>query len=211
LAARGYRFYAVEPSEVMIEEARRKNDSIFWTQAAAEALPFEREFFGAALATLTIHHWKNPEKAFAEIYRTLKKGGRLVIFTAFPEQMENYWLNYYFPKMMQDSMAVMPARGAVERALSAAGFAIVDEEKYFIQPDLQDLFLYSGKHRPALYLDAQVRKGISSFSVLSHEEEVKTGLQKLARDMETGDFAKIVRKYENDTGDYIFIVAAKLS
>jgi SAM-dependent methyltransferase len=195
----------------MLAEARRKSDSVFWTQAKAEDLPFEKEFFDGALASLTTHHWGNLEKGFAEVYRVLKNESKFVIFTAFPEQMNGYWLNYYFPKMLKDSMAVMPERRKVEGALDSAGFAIVKEEKYFIQPDLQDLFLYSGKHRPALYLDAQVRKGISSFSALANKEEVEMGLQKLSDDLVSGDFAKVAKRYENNLGDYCFLVAAKLS
>ena len=211
LASGGYSFCGVEPSETMIEQARRKSNSVVWTQATAEELPFKKEFFGAALATLTIHHWKNLEKGFAEIRRVLKNGCNFVIFTAYPEQMENYWLNHYFPQMLKDSMAVMPARNKIETSLNSAGFVITGEEKYYIRPDLQDLFLYSGKQRPVLYLNAQVRKGISSFSALSNKEEVETGLQKLSDDLENGNFARIANKYESDSGDYRFIVATKLS
>jgi ubiquinone/menaquinone biosynthesis C-methylase UbiE len=211
LASRGYSFCGVEPSETMIEQARRKSDSVVWTQATAEELPFEKESFGASLATLTIHHWKNLEKGFAEIRRVLKNNCNFVIFTAYPEQMENYWLNHYFPKMLKDSITAMPARRVIETALNSAGFVVSGEEKYYIRPDLQDLFLYSGKQRPALYLDAQVRKGISSFSALSNKEEVEIGLQKLSDDLENGNFAEIARKYESDSGDYCFIVATKLS
>ncbi|HEX8637622.1 MAG TPA: class I SAM-dependent methyltransferase [Pyrinomonadaceae bacterium] len=211
LVEHGYSFCGVEPSETMIEQARRKSDSIVWTQAAAEELPFEKEFFGAAMATLTIHHWKNLEKGFAEIHRVLKKESNFVIFTSYPEQTGNYWLKHYFPVMLKDSMAVLPEREKLLTALESAGFIVAAEEKYFVRPDLQDLFLYSGKQRPELYLNAQVRNGISSFSALSNKHEVETGLQKLSDDLKNGNFAEIARKYESDSGDYCFIVATKLS
>lgn len=209
LASRGYSFYGVDPSEIMLGEAKRKSDSIFWAQAAAEELPFENEFFGAVLASLTIHHWKSLEKAFVEVCRVLETTSKFVIFTAFPEQMEGYWLNYYFPKMLRDSMKVMPGREKVENALNSAGFVIKSVEKYFIQPDLQDLFLYSGKQRPTLYLDARVRKGISSFSAIADRTEVEYGLQKLSDDLASGSFARVAKEYENDAGDYCFIEAVR--
>lgn len=211
LASKGYTFYGVDPSEIMLAEAKRKSDSIFWTQATVEDLPFKNEFFGGALASLTTHHWKSLEAGFAEVYRVLERGGNFIIFTAFPEQMEGYWLNYYFPKMLKDSIAVMPGRRKVKQALEAVGFRVVKKEKYFIQPDLQDLFLYSGKYRPFLYLNAQVRKGISSFSALANKKEVEEGLQKLSSDLASGDFAQIAKKYENNLGDYCFLTAAKTS
>ena len=210
-AAKGYSMYGAEPSEVMLEEAKRKSSCVEWVQAPAENLPFENEFFGGALATLTIHHWKSLEKGFAEIYRVLKKKSSFVIFTSFPEQMEGYWLNHYFPNMLKDSMQVMPAREKVEAALDSAGFTVTVSERYFVQPDLKDLFLYSGKDRPSIYFDEQVRKGISSFSALSNKEEVQSGLQKLSCDLENGSFIKTAQKYNNALGDYCFIVARKPS
>jgi ubiquinone/menaquinone biosynthesis C-methylase UbiE len=204
-----YSFYGVEPSRVMLETAKQKSNAVFWVNAVAEDLPFEDEFFDAALASLTIHHWENLEKGFAEVYRILKKGGRFVLFTSFPEQMKTYWLNHYFPQMLRDSMAVMPSRRKVKAALRSAGFTLIKEEKYFVQPDLQDLFLYSGKYRPEIYFKEQIRKGISSFSAISNREEVENGLQKLKSDLESGSFASIARQYESDLGDYIFIVAAR--
>lgn len=203
-------FYGVEPSEVMLNEARRKSGSVQWMSASGENLPFENEFFDAALASLTIHHWKSIEKGFAEVSRVLKKGGNFIIFTAFLEQMENYWLNHYFPVMLKDSIAVMPSRKIVENALNFAGFVVIEQEKYFVQPDLQDLFLYSGKYRPALYLDAQVRRGISSFAALGNAEEIEKGLQKLSADLENGNFTDVISNYRSDAGDYVFIVAKKV-
>lgn len=211
LAAGGYSFYGVEPSKTMLKAASQNGfDLIKWTQAAAEALPFENEVFGAAAASLTIHHWKSLEIGFAEIYRVLKTESNFVIFTSFPEQMENYWLNYYFPKMLKDSIAVMPTRQKVEKALNFAGFEISKQEKYFIRPDLQDLFLYCGKHRPSLYFSESVRNGISSFSALSNAEEVRIGLRKLSEDLENGRFSEIAEKFESDSGDYIFMTARKV-
>lgn len=210
LASKGHSFYGVDPSEIMLNEARQKSNSIFWTQAIAENLPFGYEFFGAALSTLTIHHWQNLEKGFTEIYRVIKQGGNFVILTSFPEQMAGYWLNHYFPQMLKDSMIVMPKKEKVEAALNLAGFTIIGLEKYFVRSDLQDLFLYSGKQRPSLYLKEQVRNGISSFSALSNKAEIENGLRKLANDIENGNFVKIAKKYENELGDYCFMIARKI-
>jgi SAM-dependent methyltransferase len=100
---------------------------------------------------LTIHHWGNLEKGFSELSRVLKKDGKIVIFTSTPQQMQGYWLNHYFPKMMMDSIRQMPTPENVIAAMENAKIAIVKTEKYFIQPDLEDKFLYCGKHNPELY------------------------------------------------------------
>src|SRR5919201_765905 len=58
---------AVEPSEVMI--AQRPAPLPPAVQAAAEAIPLADDSVDAALAALTIHHWPDLARAFAEMRR----------------------------------------------------------------------------------------------------------------------------------------------
>jgi ubiquinone/menaquinone biosynthesis C-methylase UbiE len=209
LADMGLNFVGVEPSEKMLRVAGDKNDKVSWLLAGAEQIPVDDNLFDGAIATLTIHHWTDIEKAFTEIYRVLKHGGKMVLFTALPQQMKGYWLNHYFPKMLEASILQMPSFDMIKDAADAAGFVICATDKYFISDDLEDLFLYSGKNKPELYLDAAIRKGISSFSALANAEEVEDGLLKLQGDLDTGRFKDIKEKYDNDLGDYMFIIAEK--
>lgn len=209
LAGKDYKFYGVDPSETMLEKARQRNCNVTWKNAAAEDLPFENEFFAGAIASLTIHHWRNLQKAFSEISRVLKYKGKFVLFTTLPEQTDHYWLTEYFPKMMKDSVEQLPAFSEIENALRSANLKIEKCENYFVRDDLEDMFLYSGKHRPELYLQPKIRHGISSFSNLANAEEVEKGLQKLSEDIESGKISEVIEKYKIDLGDYIFIVAGK--
>jgi ubiquinone/menaquinone biosynthesis C-methylase UbiE len=210
LSGEEYQFYGVDLSETMLEKARRRNCRAIWKNASAEDLPFENALFAGALATLTIHHWKDLKKAFREIYRVLKPNGRFVLFTSFPEQMEGYWLNHYFPKMMRASIEQMPAFSVIEKTLKSAGFAIENTENYFVRDDLQDHFLYCGKNRPEFYLREDIRKGISSFSALANKTEVEKGLLKLSEDIEKGKIFETIENYRNDKGDYVFSAACKV-
>ena len=209
LAEKGINFCGVEPSEKMLEEARLRNYGIKWLKGTAENIPADDDSFDGAIATLTIHHWTDLHKAFAEIYRVLKQNARLVIFTATPEQMQKYWLKYYFPRMLADSILQMPVFKRIEEAAMAAGFGITGTETYFIKDDLKDHFLYVGKNRPELYMDEAVRAGISSFSALANAAEVKQGLEDLATDIGLDRFEAVKSAYENDLGDYLFISLKK--
>lgn len=210
LAGKGYSFYGVDPSQTMIEKARRKTCSVVWQTATAENLPFENDFFAGAMASLTIHHWQDLTKAFLEISRVLKNCGKFVLFTTLPEQTANYWLAEYFPKMIDDSVKQLPSLSEVENALEAANLKVETHENYFVRAGHEDMFLYSGKHRPEIYLQAEIRRGISSFSDLANAEEVKKGLHKLSEDIENGTISKVMGKYKNDIGDYIFITSKKV-
>ena len=209
LASDEYKFYGIDPSELMLKNARRRNCDVIWKNGYAENLPFEDGFFAGAIASLTIHHWKNLPKAFSEISRVLNEKGNFVLFTALPEQTANYWLVNYFPKMIQDSVEQLPSLSAIENALTAANLRIEKTENYFVRDDLQDHFLYCGKNRPELYLCEDIRGGISSFSSLANKDEVENGLEKLAFDIREGKISEIIENYENDKGDYIFIVIKK--
>ena len=209
LAKKGLHFFGVEPSSEMLKIAQSKSNSVEWKIGTAEAIPAENETFHHALATLTIHHWENLAKAFTEINRVLKPYGTLVIFTSTPQQMENYWLNHYFPEMLKKSILQMPSLQTIEFEFAKTNFSIVETEKYFVTNELQDFFLYSGKDRPEIYVNEQFRKGISSFAALANKAEVERGVQQLTQDLQTNTFENIKNKFSENCGDYLFIVAEK--
>ena len=209
LASSDYQFYGIDPSETMLEKARQRNCNVIWQKSEAENLPFENEFFAGAIASLTIHHWKDLSKSFREISRVLKEKGKFVLFTSLPEQTAGYWLTEYFPKMMRDSVEPLPSLSEMENAFQAANLNIEKRENYFVRDDLEDMFLYSGKYRPELYLQTEIRRGISSFSNLANKAEVESGLRRLTEDIESGKIYEIIEKHKNEIGDYIFIIAKK--
>jgi ubiquinone/menaquinone biosynthesis C-methylase UbiE len=210
LANEGLTIVGIEPSVEMLAKARLQDDQVRWMQGTAELIPADEDSFDGVIATLTIHHWSDLSRSFKQISRVTKPGGRLIIFTATPEQMEGYWLNHYFPDMLRSSMGKMPSMERINEALATSGFKISSTEKYFVHADLQDNFLYSGKHNPSRYLGEKIRRGISSFAVMAGTKEVTSGLLALRRDIESGHFETIRNTFDDSQGDYIFIVAEKL-
>ncbi len=209
LANKDIEFIGVEPSEKMLNEAKMRNQNVTWLKGTAEQIPTDSKVFDGIIATLTIHHWTDLTQAFNELNRVLSDAGRIVIFTSTSVQMQGYWLNHYFPKMLKSSIAQMPSLDKIKKAIEKADLKISGIEKYFVRDDLQDCFLYVGKNRPDHYFKVQIRNGISSFSDLANIEEVNQGLIKLRSDMENNTFADIKMKYENNLGDYLFIVVDK--
>lgn len=175
-----------------------------WIQSSADALPFPDGCFDGAICTLAIHHFSDLRRPFAEVYRTLR-GRKFVLFTGLAEQMRNYWLCHYFPEMMALSIANMPTETKICEALLEAGFKSVTVEPFFVTNELQHQFLYSGKHRPSLYLDPAVRANISSFARLSSEFEIQIGLDRLSADIQSGAFPSIAATYAIELGDYAYI------
>jgi ubiquinone/menaquinone biosynthesis C-methylase UbiE len=208
LAALSGNWHGTDISEVMLKQAVEKNPSIEWKVSSAESLPYQDGLFDGIVCSLAIHHFSELGRPFREVWRVLNNG-RFVIFTAFPEQMQSYWLCHYFPEMMRRSCQKMPSRQSVTAALELAGFGIEQVIPFFVTNQLQDLFLYSGKERPEFYLDPATRANISSFASLCSAEELQQGILALRADIETGRFREVSQQYQSTLGDYAFIVAGK--
>lgn len=208
---RGYRFMGIDPSELMLKQAKNKTNEVAWRIGTAEQTRLPLNSVDGIIASLTIHHWTDLGSGFKELNSILKPAGRIVIFTSTPKQLQGYWLNHYFPKMLEDSIIQMPDLELVKEVMKNAGFELTNLEKYFIHDDLEDQFLYCGKHQPELYFNEQIRNGISSFSSLSNKEEVEQGLSQLKKDIQSGKIQEVIRSYENKLGDYLYIIGKKIN
>ncbi|WP_078596167.1 class I SAM-dependent methyltransferase [Evansella clarkii] len=204
----GLQMTGTDISKEMIAKAKEKSSLIQWELADAKRLPFNNNTFSGAACILSIHHFDELFSAFKEIYRVIDKG-RFVIFTSSPEQMNCYWLKEYFPEAIDKSAKQMPDVKIVSKILREAGFQIIGHETFLVQPNLQDFFLYSGKYEPRMYLDENVRSGISTFANLASKEEVKEGCSKLKKDIQTKKIEGVINKFSSDLGDYVYVVAEK--
>ena len=205
LAERGLAMAGADLSQTMLARARAKHPHLPLVRADGAALPFADDAFAHAITTLAIHHVADLRSVFSSVRRVVAGGGRYVIFSALPEQVATYWLTAYFPAMMAAAARVCPTRGAVESALSAAGFRSVALEPWDVPPDLADLFLYAGKDRPELYFDEEFRNGISAFRELAGTE-VARGLDGLRADLDSGRWQAIRAYADQGRGDYCFFV-----
>ncbi len=209
LQKKGFQFIGIDPSNEMLEKARVKNKHIEWRYGTAENAGLPDKSIDGIICSLTIHHWADLKKAFSELFRVIKTNGRIVIFTSTSKQMKGYWLNHYFPKMLNDSIIQMPSLKKIKTLMKTSGFKVVTVELYFIKTDLEDQFLYCGKENPELYFNEKIRNGISSFSSLANRAEVQQGLSDLRKDINSGKIRQIIRSYGNDSGDYLYIIGKK--
>ena len=207
LSDAGLNIAGCDQSATMIEAARAKAPMIAWHQADALSLTFEDGSFQGVVCTNAIHHFDDLEASFSEINRIVSDG-RLVLFTSTSEQMRGYWLNAYFPVAMEKSIAQMPTWETIQAALTAAGFRVVEYEPWYVPREPVDLFLYSGKHKPSLYLDPVVRRGISTFCNLADVAEVGSGIERLTTDIASGEIRQVIDRYDTLDGDYILVAAA---
>lgn len=167
---------AVEPSSEMIR--KRPASAPEAVQAFADRLPFEDDAFDAAMAILTVHHWLDKGAGLREMRRVTR--GRIVLLTFDPSCRP--WLTDYLPELAALDEAQMPAVADYERWLGPVEVTPVP-----VPHDCVDGFLYAYWRRPEAYLDARIRSGSSSFWAIGDAE---AGLQRLRRDLETGEWAR---------------------
>ncbi len=181
---------AVDPSREMIR--KRGPTAAEAIQASAENLPFDDDSFDASMAILTVHHWSDKAAGLREMRRVTR--GRIVLLTFDPSARP--WLTDYLPELAALDEAQMPTMSDFERWLGAVQVTPVP-----VPHDCSDGFLYAFWRRPAAYLDPYIRSGSSSFWAIGN---VETGLQKLRRDLETGEwerrYAHLLALDEYDAG-----------
>ncbi|MEH2255147.1 hypothetical protein [Nostoc sp.] len=49
------------------------------------------------------------------------------------------------------------------------------------------------------------------FALIASADEIAARCQKLAADLNTGRITEILKKYENNQGDYLFVIADKVA
>jgi SAM-dependent methyltransferase len=120
---------AVEPSRTMI--AQRPLGAAPAVQAYAEALPFLSGSFDAVLGILTVHHWKDQAKGFAECARVARS--RVVFLTNDFEVCAKFWLFDYFPELLRADRHIFPTLARFEDA-----FGVIESIAVPIPQDCRD-------------------------------------------------------------------------
>jgi SAM-dependent methyltransferase len=194
------RVIAVEPAAAMI--AQRSAQMGPAVRAVAEALPFPGQSFDAALATFTLHHWRDLAAGLAELRRVAR---RQVILMNEPEIGWQFWLAQYFPEA-----ATLPTeRSAPAVALVQQHLEVREVIPIPIPADCSDGFVGAYWSRPEAYLDPAVIAGMSTLALLP-PADLARGMARLQQDLASGvwdaQFGHLRRLPDYDLG-YRLLVA----
>ena len=167
---------AVEPSAAM--RAQRPRHAAPVVDAVAEQLPFDDDAFDAAMATVTVHQWRDVDRGLRELRRVAR--GPVVVLTFDGDALDRFWLRDYVPEWSAVERKRMPP---IDRIVAALGEATVAPVP--IPIDCVDGFADAFYARPEAFLDDAVRRAQSAWTFLPAGVEQRF-VARLADDLRSG-------------------------
>lgn len=170
---------AVEPSAGM--RAQRPAHLAPAISASAETLPLDDDSFDAAMAIITLHHWRDPAAGLRELRRVAR--GRVVVLTFDIDVLADFWMiRHYLPEALADDRERFPTIDAVTDILGDARVEPVP-----IPADCEDGFFEAHYARPEAYLDPALRAAQSVWPRLPEGVEQRA-LTALSADLASGEW-----------------------
>lgn len=129
LAARfGVRVIATDPSQTMLDQARRKRatGSVVLLRASAQVLPFSDSSADVVFMSMVFHHFADPVVVAKECHRVLRDSGQVCIRNSTREA--DFPHRHFFPAMRPLIESELPARNDIRCVFMAAGFTPVVHE-----------------------------------------------------------------------------------
>jgi ubiquinone/menaquinone biosynthesis C-methylase UbiE len=115
---KGSGIWTIDPSQEALDNAKARlgqDDSgvkVEFVQANAEKLDFEDSFFDLAVTVMVFHHVKDIRVALKEIFRVLKKKGRLLVADYTPEA--SHKLHFQSRHLEADFFKTSVVEGAIK-------------------------------------------------------------------------------------------------
>jgi ubiquinone/menaquinone biosynthesis C-methylase UbiE len=128
LARAGYACVGLDISPQLVAVGRRKHPEIAFVEGDIERLPFPDAGFDGVLLSGVVHHFPDPSRCAAEVFRVLRPHGRFLAFD--PNRMNPFmWLYrdrtspFYSPVGVTENERPVLA-GEVAAVFARAGFSV---------------------------------------------------------------------------------------
>jgi ubiquinone/menaquinone biosynthesis C-methylase UbiE len=119
---------AFDATQEMLEKAKARCAkaglaNVSFRQGNAEALPFGDAQFDGVVTRLAVHHFANPQRAFAEMFRVLRPSGTAVIVDVVSsEDAREEILQNAIERLRDPSHVRMLPASELDRSIADAGF-----------------------------------------------------------------------------------------
>ena len=184
LAPMGHRVTAIDYSEGMVERARARFEALGLavdvTRGDAQRLAFEDDHFDAVVSRNVLWNLDDPARAYAEMHRVLRPGGKLVVDDG---NMYLYLHDAGYAAAHERAMAEMKRRA--ERDGGLHGKYNVDNVDFSIIERIAEDLPMSRTLRPQWDFEQLVKLGFDDIRVAIRGKELPMGFRITARKRET--------------------------
>jgi ubiquinone/menaquinone biosynthesis C-methylase UbiE len=148
--------FGLEPSQEMLNAARRRRGNVKFVLGHAESLNFEPASFHLIFSVDVIHHVGDRSAYFRAALDALSPGGRICTVTDSAEDiLRRSPLSSYFPETVDVELARYPRIDILQAELASTGFTEITTEQTEIAYDLTDLQPYRDRAFSSLHLIPQ--------------------------------------------------------
>lgn len=184
LMNKGYNVHAVEPCLEMIQQCINGVD-INWIVSFAEEINLPDEAVDAAIIIMAIHHFSDLKRSLKEIYRIVKTGGRVLIFTVDPIVAKGAWFIDYWSNIATYIEKYHMDISDLKNIVSDVFNNKADDYAYEFPHDFQDAFIYAYWKKPYELLRKEAQNAMTSFNYVG-KHHANEGSMKLYNDLEAG-------------------------
>lgn len=170
------RLIGLDRSLGMLRQAQLKARDIGWVQADGAMLPFQARVFDFVTCQHALHHVRDKACMLGSVFRVLRPGGRLVIYSLCPQESAD-WLYYeYFPEAYPIDLADFWPTESIIAVLETAGFMAVTAERRHLhyEQNMQE------------WLKAVRRRDITSQLMVISDAAYAAGLRRLEEGLVDG-------------------------
>jgi SAM-dependent methyltransferase len=168
---------AVEPSATM--RAQRPPHLAPAVDAVAERLPFPDRSFDAAMASFTVHQWRDLAAGLAELRRVTR--GPIVVLAPDPARLHAFWVADYLVEALDVERRRYPTMARLAEGLGPG----TRVEPVPIPRDCTDGFLEAYYGRPERLLEPGVQGAMSSWTLVG-PDAVARSARHLRADLASG-------------------------
>ena len=151
----------------MLLQASKRCRPINWIQGNGTDLPFRNNIFNYITNQFSYHHVYQKDRLIAEIYRTLKPGGRFVITNLDPWSMAGWIVYQYFPASWQRDLSDFLPVDELVTQMERIGFCNIQVKRdhTWNEKNLYEFLCYaSQRHRTSQLIairDHEYEEGIA--------------------------------------------------
>ena len=175
-ACENIKWIGIDLSAEMLDIAKSKNLTAEFINANAEDFKLKENSVDLIVCNFAFHHFENKQKAIANIYSTLKKGGVLKFRNIEPECMKEWWVYKYCPETFYEDMHRFWPNDLMIHELKKCNFTNISVKREYYE-----------KSSPITELVENYKRRDASQLAMIGDDDYQKGLNRVMQEVNQGE------------------------